>query len=189
MRRALVEAAAPLLAARPDLRVRAVAAAAGVNHGLVHRHFGSKEALRRAVLEHLATRLGERLAPLDEKDALALDDAFAAAFRAVKEEGLYWRVLARTLLDTAPEGEAPDREVLPSSLQSVFPIARALVERARAAGHPDPRALVAERLALGLGWLLFGPFLRAATGLEAHAEERVLASFEGHGPRRIGDGT
>ena len=180
VRRALIEAAAPLLAARPEIRVRAVAAAAGVNHGLVHRHFGSKNALRRAVLEHLAARLQARLRDTGDDSERSLDAAFAAAFSAVRDEGLYWRVLARTLLD-APEAEG---DALPASLQSVFPVTQALVDRAREAGHRDPRAVVAERFALGLGWLMFGPFLRAAPGLEAHAEERVLASWMQERARR-----
>ncbi|MEM1416430.1 MAG: helix-turn-helix domain-containing protein, partial [Myxococcota bacterium] len=157
MRRALIEAAAPLFARRAHVSVRTVAEAAGVNHGLVHRYFGSKRALRRAVLEHLAARLAARMKPPAEASAEA---TLAEAFTAVRDEGLYWRALARTLLDaSADEGDAP--ATLPPSLQSVFPVTQALVDAAREAGHPDPRAWVAGRLALGLGWLMFGPFLRA----------------------------
>jgi hypothetical protein len=40
-----------------DLSVRAIAAEAGVNHGLVHRHFGSKGELVRAAIARTAGRI------------------------------------------------------------------------------------------------------------------------------------
>ena len=59
VRRAVIEAAANLLASRGPsaITVRDIAAAAQVNHGLVHRHFGSKEGVVRAVMEMLGGEL------------------------------------------------------------------------------------------------------------------------------------
>src|ERR1051325_9661060 len=64
---ALVDAFLRLVARRPvaDVSVRDVAAAARVNHGLVHRHFGSKEGLVRAAVAELS-----RLAFADERPGL-----------------------------------------------------------------------------------------------------------------------
>jgi len=59
VRNALLDAAAALFAARgvAAVSVRDVAAHAGVNHGLVHRHFGSKHALFTAVLDRGAREI------------------------------------------------------------------------------------------------------------------------------------
>src|SRR6185369_8160826 len=56
---ALIDATIALLAERGPaaISVRDIAARGGVNHGLVHRHFGSKQALVRAALDRLATEL------------------------------------------------------------------------------------------------------------------------------------
>src|SRR5437763_10922665 len=52
----LIDAALRLLVTRPvaGVSVRDIGAEAGVNHGLVHRHFGSKEGLIRAAVERAA---------------------------------------------------------------------------------------------------------------------------------------
>src|SRR6201997_2508907 len=53
---AVLEAASELFAERGPAAtsIREVAARAGVNHGLLHRHFGSKRQLLAATLQHLA---------------------------------------------------------------------------------------------------------------------------------------
>ena len=60
---AVLAAAAELFAERGPsaTSIRDVAARAKVNHGLVHRHFGSKEKLVGAVLDHLAAELNTLL--------------------------------------------------------------------------------------------------------------------------------
>ena len=70
----------------------------------------------------------------------------------------HMRVMARTLLDGYPAGK----------LQTRFPGATQLFERIRP-GHDDERGArlaVANAFALQLGWRLFAPFLRSATGLD-----------------------
>lgn len=54
---AILEAATELFAERGPAAtsIRDIAARAGVNHGLVFRHFGTKEQLVGAVLDHLGT--------------------------------------------------------------------------------------------------------------------------------------
>ncbi len=128
--------------------IRDIAERAGVNHGLVFRHFGTKDQLVARVLAYLAT---ESVAALDEgtrPDRSLLDP----------RPRRHLAVLARSLLDGYPVAE----------LQQDFPVIARMIERARPF-HPTDRAAalaVSQVAALELGWQLFGPFLRAAAGLE-----------------------
>ncbi|PQM46618.1 HTH-type transcriptional repressor [Mycobacterium talmoniae] len=149
------EVAAAILAAATDLfaergpaatSIRDIAARAKVNHGLVFRHFGTKERLVGAVLDHLGSSLTELLeaeTPADEVDR-ALDR--------------HLRVMARTLLDGYPAGQ----------LQSRFPNVELLLERVRPQHDSDrsARLAAANAVALQLGWRLFEPFLRSAAGID-----------------------
>jgi AcrR family transcriptional regulator len=155
---ALVDAAGRELAAKgaAGASVRAIAAAAGVNHGLVHRHFGSKDAMVSAVLDDLAERIGARSAadptwpfgPPGPGGDIADDELLDR----------FLRVLARTILDGGD----------PAALQRHYPYVRAFVARLERRGLPDDRArlVAAQSVALTLGWLLFEPFLEAAAGLD-----------------------
>jgi TetR/AcrR family transcriptional regulator, repressor for neighboring sulfatase len=134
---AVLAGAAELFAERGPAAtsIRDIAARSGVNHGLIFRHLGTKEQLVGAVLDQLAAQTSAGLGSGEQ----------------------HWKVLARAILDGYPVGE----------LQQRFPGADMVVDLARA-GHPDDRdarIAAANSLALQLGWRLFGPFLRSATGL------------------------
>ncbi len=159
VRDALVDAAARMFAARgpSNVSVRDIAAEAGVNHGLVHRHFGSKERLVGAVLDHLSARLDAAIGP--DADALPLPELVRRTFATTRAHRLYWHVLARAIL----EGMEP------AELQQSFPVVERIVRALqREKGLPiDAASAAALALALGLGMLVFEPYLRAATGLDA----------------------
>jgi AcrR family transcriptional regulator len=145
---AVLEAASDLFAERGPAAtsIRDIAARSKVNHGLVFRHFGAKEQLVGAVLDHLSmatTALREAGAPEAELQAAA---------------DRHMRVIARTLLDGYPVGK----------LQTQFPGMSLLLDTVRPS-HPDDRSArlaVANAAALQFGWRLFEPFLRASTGLD-----------------------
>ncbi|MEZ0362313.1 TetR/AcrR family transcriptional regulator [Mycobacterium sp. pUA109] len=148
------QVAAAILAAATDLfaergpaatSIRDIAAAAKVNHGLVFRHFGTKERLVGAVLDHLGASLTELLKP--EASPQEVD-------RAVDR---HLRVMARALLDGYPAGQ----------LQSRFPNVALLLEQVQPRHDSDrsARLAVANAVALQLGWRLFEPFLRSAAGI------------------------
>jgi AcrR family transcriptional regulator len=167
VRTALLDAAAVLFSERgpASVSVRDIAAHAGVNHGLVHRHFGSKQALVAGVLERGAREIAAAVAGT-EWNAGALGAVFAAA----GARDAYWRLLARALLDGAR----------PHELQHDFPTGRLLVETFRErrrsgtlAADFDPKLVAAGTMALGLGWLLFEPFVLAATGLDGGDRDAV----------------
>lgn len=164
VKEALLESAAALFAEQGIARVsvRDIAARARVNHGLVHRHFGTKEELVRAVMEKLA---GE-LACVSRQSGETATSRLLPLMGALGDSR-YVRVLARALLDGA---EVPD-------LQVRFPVVGAMLDAAQAARESgdlreevDPKMAVAITVALGLGWLHFERFVIASVGLEGSPE-------------------
>jgi TetR/AcrR family transcriptional regulator, repressor for neighboring sulfatase len=138
--------------------LRDVAARSGVNQGLIFRHVGNKDQLVGAVLDYLARELeSAREAGVD-----------AATMEAMIER--QWKVLARTVLDGFDPGE----------LQQRFPSVSGMVDRYRDLhdSEADARMAVAHSVALGLGWRLFGPFLRAAAGLENMSEAELRRAVD-----------
>jgi TetR/AcrR family transcriptional regulator, repressor for neighboring sulfatase len=126
--------------------IREVAARAGVNHGLLHRHFGSKDQLLAATLQHLAD------------SAAALRECGAPLEQIGPASELQARVMVRSTLDGFPVEE----------LQQRFPGMETFLDVVRA-GHTDERKarlLAAHGMALQIGWGLLGPTLRVAFGLQ-----------------------
>ncbi|MGH3521874.1 MAG: TetR/AcrR family transcriptional regulator [Mycobacterium sp.] len=145
---AILAAAADLFAERGPAAtsIRDIAARSKVNHGLLFRHFGTKEQLVGAVLDYL----GESLTELLENGAPA-DDVERALDRQM-------RVMARTLLDGYPAGQ----------LQTAFPNVSLLLDQVRPRHDSElsARLAVANALALQVGWRLFEPLLRSAAGID-----------------------
>ncbi|ART71755.1 TetR family transcriptional regulator [Mycobacterium dioxanotrophicus] len=158
---ATLAAAAELFAERGPAAtsIRDIATRSRVNHGLVYRHFGTKERLVGAVLDHL----GESLT--------VLLDGGAPAGEIEQAMDRHMRVMARALLDGYPVGQ----------LQSHFPNVAMLVDRVvpRFADEREGRLAAANAVALQMGWRLFEPFLRSATGLEEVGEDVVRAAVSG----------
>ncbi len=156
---AVLEAASRLFAERGPAAtsIREVAARSGVNHGLVYRHFGTKEDLVAAVLDYVSDQVNRAIA----------DSSPDAETQSERQ----WRVLAHTILDGYPVGR----------LQRRFPFVSQLVDEA--SRHSDDvtaaRIAAGHVVALELGWQLFKPFILAATGLEPMPDEEVrLASLQ-----------
>lgn len=162
---AVLEAATDLFAERGPAAtsIRDIAARSKVNHGLVFRHFGTKEQLVGAVLDHLG------------KTTTALLAGGASPAEAERALDRHLRVMARTLLDGYPVGK----------LQTRFPGASQLLDQIRS-GHEDDRSArlaVANAFALQFGWRLFAPFLRAAAGLDDLTDDELSAAVAAEAAR------
>jgi TetR/AcrR family transcriptional regulator, repressor for neighboring sulfatase len=149
--------------------LRDIAARSGVNQGLIFRHVGNKEQVVAAVLDYLAEDLAASVEAGDARDILE-----AKGQR-------NWKVIARALLDGFDVG----------ALQRRFPNVEALMKAAEA-GHGagfEAKLAVADAVALQLGWRLFGPFLRAATGLGDAADDDMFRALDARTAALLGDVT
>ena len=156
-RGALLASAIELFAERgpASVSVRDIARHAGVNQGLIYRHFGSKDAL-----------LAEAL----EQGSAGLFPA-ALAEQGFDFDGMSWllhhgatapRLIARTLVD----------DVDITTVRRRFPILRRLIDAydhvPRGAGPADlsdPRVAVVATAGMALGSAIWGAHLRGAVGL------------------------
>jgi TetR/AcrR family transcriptional regulator, repressor for neighboring sulfatase len=137
--------------------IREVAAKAGVNHGLLHRHFGSKRQLLAATLQHLAD------------SGATLRDSGASAEQLEAAQELQARVMVRSTLDGFPIEE----------LQKRFPGMERFLEQV-SSGHTDERKarlLAAHAMALQFGWGLMAPTLRVAFGLHDLSDAEIRGAI------------
>ena len=152
---AALSAAAELFAERGPgaTSIRDIAARSKVNHGLIYRHFGTKEQLVGAVLEHLGGRL------------TALLDGDVSEAEVEQNLDQHMRVMARALLDGYPIGQ----------LQTRFPGVTRLLDEVlpRFDDEREGRLAVANAVALKLGWRFFEPFLRSSAGLDPIGDDEV----------------
>lgn len=160
---AICKAGAALFAERGPGAVssREIAARAGVNYGLIHRHFGSREALVSEIMTRLSTDLGRAME--------AGRQSGRSVFATFAEQPDYARALARAALDGFDM----------ATLQETHPILDRLVPLV-SDGAPigeaplEDRAAVAVASAAVLGWAVFGSFLAPALRIEGAEGERAV---------------
>jgi AcrR family transcriptional regulator len=145
--------------------LRDIAEEANVNAGLIHRHFGNKSDLLRAVLRQ-QTQAGAAVVARSPSPAAALHQIFAAGPGTAR----YARTVAWLLL----EGGEPE------SFQAEYPAISAL----RAMDHPgytdeeyDLRLLAG--LLIVYGWTVFGAQLLAAFGYPQDQHDAVRGRLTG----------
>jgi len=168
---AVLDAAERLFAAAGpgDVSLRAIANDAGVNYGLVHRHFGTKDALFDRLLQRYADRWTARLEGLDYQ--AAFDELLGSG----PETGPYLRLLAWTLLSDRQDGHA--RAHNRHATLDQLPALRGDVE-------PDEAATItAAALAFTFGWRFFNPFIRDA--LHLSRDDAELQAAMRHQLRRL----
>jgi AcrR family transcriptional regulator len=155
-REALVRSAVELFAEHgpASVSVREIARHAGVNQGLIYRHFGSKEALLAEAIE----RAGSSLYPA----ALAADGFdYDAMSQLMHHRALSPRLIARSLVD----------DVDLATVRQQFPVIRRMVDGydqvptgARPGDLSDPRIAVAAAAGMALGSVIWGRHLVESLG-------------------------
>jgi len=147
-----------------NVSIRDVAKAAGVNHGLVHRHFGSKSALVAAAVAKLSAEV-HRGSP--EHAAMS-----AATFLFLKMHPDVPRLVARACLDGPAEllhHAAPP----PRRLGEIIRPIRVALDRLGLGAELDPHVVNALASAALLGWFLFRPLFKKGFGLPHDADKQL----------------
>lgn len=175
--RALLDATTELIVEKGlSMSVREIAARAGVNHGLVHTYFGSKEALVSAAFADIHRRA------VDARD----EHGFPAPDIAGRRGGELAKALARAMLEPGVDDPFPEHGVT-----SAWRIALAEREPRLSADEVDVRVIAASSLALGYA-LFADHFARSvdpAVGMDQVGERigRMVADIGGI-PTPEGDG-
>lgn len=161
----LIQAVIDLLPERPAdaLSVRDIAQRAGVNHGLVHRHFGSKEALVREAL-------GRASAQVHATDP-SREGLTTWSWTLIRERPEIARVLARMCLD-GPRDLLPLAAPPPERMdQYAAPIRAALARFGLA--DVDPYLVNALGAATLFGWVVFRPLLEVGWKVPPDADAQL----------------
>ncbi len=166
VRSAVLTATSALVAERgPDgFSVREIAARAGVNHALVHRHFGTKA----DVLEQMLAADAEAVVAAVVESGLptsgqAGGEVVAELLDLLAARPSYWRTLVHAVLDS-PEAALPGTALTTELFSGLW------------RDGDDERAVPTSVAGMTvLGWLIFGQFMTDATGADAEETRRAVA--------------
>jgi len=166
VRSAVLTATSALVAERgPDgFSVREIAARAGVNHALVHRHFGTKA----DVLEQMLAADAEAVVAAVVDSGLptsgqAGGEVVAELLDLLAERPSYWRTLVHAVLDS-PEAALPGTASTTELFSGLW------------REGDDDRAVPTSVAGMTvLGWLIFGQFMADATGADPEETRRAVA--------------
>ena len=169
-RQAILAAARELFAARgvDGVSVRDIAAAAGVNHALVHRYFGAKSDMVAAILASEAEALSSTSRPYAD------DGESLAALREVLEHVLTERRTTLLLLLRAEmDGLTPERLLDGAPARPLRLLESWLEAHGSGAAGAEPRALAMVLGAAIMGLAALQPMLTAGAGLEDEDPDEV----------------
>jgi AcrR family transcriptional regulator len=190
-RKQILAAARDLFARRGvnSVSVREIGAAAGVNHALVHRYFGTKSDIVAEILEGEAKAMSAIAKP-DADSATSLA-ALRGVFNHALTEGHTSLLL---MLRAEIDGLEPERLLDGSPLRPLGILAHWLERRGPEVGAADPQVLAIVLGAALMGLAAVQPMLTAGVGLQgedpAAVTQRcvdVLVGFAG-GTIGAGDG-
>ena len=140
------------------LSVRAVAQRAGVNHGLVHHYFGSKDALLRAAMHDLVLRHAR----------FARDQSHGSAIpapMALLQDQQYLRAVVRCVLDG--EMALATTEIAEGVSMPQAALEEMTTMRGLAQADVTLKAMLGIGMAIEMGWAALEPFIAAVTGTDA----------------------
>jgi AcrR family transcriptional regulator len=148
-----------------EVSLRSIAARAGVNYGLVYRHFRTKEAVIRAAMDRVVARSMHFV-----EDSTNLAGAMDSVLP--RSTGAHARLLAWAILQYLVDDILPAEDIF---LRRLRDLSRAGLPD----GTPDPDAAAKVKagsmLAMLYGWRLFEPYLVRGLELDKLSHEELDA--------------
>jgi AcrR family transcriptional regulator len=146
-----------------SVSIRDVARHAGLNHGLLHRHFGSKDALiAEAIDVGVGSLMPGALAPggfdIDQVVQVMHDDQIPA------------RLVARTVVDGIDFGSVRERYPV---MDGVLALARRVPAESRPPSAADPRIAAVAAASMVGGSVIWGPSLQDAWGFHDEVQSAM----------------
>jgi len=132
-----------------EVSLRAIAARAGVNYGLVYRHFRTKEAVIRAAMDRVVAR-----SLMYTEDCTDLVDAMDSVLP--RSTGAHARLLAWAILQYLMDDVMPAEDPF---LQRLRDLAKADVPDDAPDADTTAKVKAGSLLAMLYGWRLFEPYL------------------------------
>jgi TetR/AcrR family transcriptional regulator, repressor for neighboring sulfatase len=182
---AILEAAEELFSTGgfEGVSVREIAARAGISHALVHRYFGTKDDVYRAVL----TRDQERIlrAAQDGPDLSSALPLMMADLLGPRRQ--YATLVSHAIVHGLPW----DAKVQGYALRRLLELAAAEPDHGRETPEVaglDHRFVVAAIVAMTLGWTTLEPWLIEASGLEDLEEPEMVKGLISMAMRMLGQG-
>jgi AcrR family transcriptional regulator len=169
-RQTILAAARELFAAHgvDGVSVRDIAAAAGVNHALVHRYFGAKSDMVAAILASEAAAMTSEGRPdLDAGESLV------ALHEAVENVLTHHRTTLLLLLRAEIDGLAPERLLDGAPARPLAMLESLLEVQGTGAAGTEPRALAMVLGAAIMGLAALQPMLSTGAGLEGEDPDEV----------------
>ncbi|HSV79343.1 MAG TPA: TetR/AcrR family transcriptional regulator [Ramlibacter sp.] len=171
---AIVDAAQYLFAKHPidQVTTRQLAAQADVNLGMIHRYFGSKEEVLRALMQRYASYFRDEVSQAPDP---------MSGFQTLLADPLL-KDFVRTLAFTVLSGTNLDDMVSHGAIREMVEVAQKslgsnLEGEALREGNRDAATRVVAAWSVMFGWHLFQPFLLRAAGIPRAGEhvEKVIA--------------
>jgi AcrR family transcriptional regulator len=148
-----------------EVSLRSIAARAGVNYGLVYRHFGTKEAVIRAAMDRVVAR-----SLMYTRDCTDLVDAMDSVLP--RSTGAHARLLAWAILQYLVDDILPAEDPF---LQRLQELAKAHAADDSADADITAKISAGSLLATLYGWRLFEPYLVRGLRLEGLSHEELDA--------------
>lgn len=167
VKKAILDATEKLLLKRnpSEISVREIAKAAKIKHPLIYRHFGTKDKLIMEVHTRGISKINSAIPIVED-----IEGNVGKFFEGVRNNKFRQLALARAMIDGAN----------PHLIQNQFPVMQRLLRllkkresESKSTGKFSVEFSAASLAALALGWMLYEPFLLAATGLENENKEDI----------------
>lgn len=180
-RQRLLEAAVELAleTGGPDFTVRQVAARAGLNHGLVHRYFGTKDALTSAVIRSIGSDLAGELSESPEQVSFVSDRRTHVLALLLTHSSAAHHLDQEMLIGIQPMVDALGRtSAVGTSAAGVREEGNGTSVGGTGEETPDPRTWAALRLATILGWVSNEQLITRACGLGSEQRAELVSRID-----------